>query len=133
MLVLTVATACFAAEAVTPVTRCLSAISYVTGASLKSVLRAQLALRLSYFSCPPCLSPLFLPVLSLCLPLMSSLRHSLKPFHLSLPPPNKPLVLTLLCMACLLSGIPWQTHQKTPIFVFLFKIITVGESGSVEK
>lgn len=53
------------------------------------------------------------------LPLFFLLSLFSLPLCLSVPSPNKPLALTLLRVACLLSGVPWQGPKGTRL-VFLF-------------
>lgn len=65
----------------------------------------------------PCLFPaLCLPA---CLPL--SRPHSNRAFCSFTSPPCNPRALTLLYMACLLSGVPWQGPPNGTHFTFIFK------------
>lgn len=96
------------------VARCLSTSAMPRCAALKRACQAQLALL-------PHLSSLTSLVSSfLCCLLLLSCPHLVQASPLSLSPsPSKPLVLTLLHLACFLSGIPWQGPPKGPVFTFL--------------
>lgn len=92
-----------------PVTRCLSAVSYATCAPFKSAHQSIACSPVSFL-----LSPLF--------SLAASCPHSSKSFTFSLSPsPNKPLAQTLLHVVCFLSGLPWRIPPKRSHFASFFK------------